>query len=123
MCSFYRATKGSFSINEFIIIGKTCSQAQRYYMEIWILILTHMDSSRMYWPCEDSRTMRISLPFDQRTLECREVNCTAPLNGGSCICNAVSPLKGNVGELISDITNTSNLGNIAKEVMDGFFLS
>ena len=82
-----------------------------------------MESSRRNWPCGDSGTMRISLPFDQHTLECREVHCSAPLNGGSYICNAVIPLRGSVGELISDITYTSNLGNIAIEVMNGLFLS
>ena len=82
-------------------------------MDTWIQILTHMDSPRRHWACGDSKTMRISLPFDQHTLECREVHCNAPLNGGSCICNAVSPLIGSVSELISDITYTSNLGNLA----------
>ena len=87
-------------------------------MDTWIQILTHMDSSRRHWPCGDSGTMRISLPFDQRTLECREVLCRAPLNGGNCICKAVSPLRGCVGELIGDITCSQNLGNLAMEVMD-----
>ena len=67
--------------------------------------------------------MRISLPFDQRTLECQEVHCSAPLNGGSYICNTVSPLRGSIGELISDITYISNLRNLAIEVMNGLFLS
>ena len=91
-------------------------------MDTWIQILTHMDSSRRHWPCGDSETMRILLPFDQRTLECREVLCRAPLNGGNCKCKLVSPLRGCVDELIGDITCTSNLGNLAMEVMDDFFL-
>ena len=66
--------------------------------------------------------MRISLPIDQHTLECREVLCRAPLNGGSCICKVVSPLRDCIGELIGDITCTSNLGNLAMEVMDDLFL-
>ena len=92
-------------------------------MDTWIQNLTHMDSSRRHWPCGDSETMRISLPIDQCTLEYREVHCSAPLNGGSYICNTVSPLRGNIGEPISDITFTSNLGNLAIEVMDDLFLS
>ena len=91
-------------------------------MDTWIQILTHMDSSIRCWPCGDSRTMKISLPIDQRTLEFWEVLCRAPFNGGNCICKAVSPLRGCVGELICDITYTSNLGNLAMEVMDEFFL-
>ena len=91
-------------------------------MDTWIQSLTRMDSSRRHWPCGDSGTMRIFLPFDQRTLECWEVHCSAPLNGGSCICNAVIPLRGSVGELISDITYISNLGNLAIEVMNDLFL-
>ena len=91
-------------------------------MDTWIQSLTHMDSSRRHWPCGDSRTMRISLPFDQCTLECREVLCRAPLNGGNCICKVVSPLRGCVGELTGDITCNSNLGNLAMEVMDDLFL-
>ena len=67
-------------------------------------------------------TMRIPLPFDQRTLECQEVLCRAPLNGGNCICKEVSPLRGCVGELTCDITCASNLGNLAMEVMDDLFL-
>ena len=66
--------------------------------------------------------MRISLPFYQHTLECWEVLCRAPLNGGNCICKVVSPLRGYVGELIGDITCTRNHGNLAMEVMDDFFL-
>ena len=85
--------------------------------------MTPMDSSRRHWPCGDSRTMRILLPFDQRTLECQEVLCKATLNGGNCICKAVSPLRGYVGELIGDITYTSNLGNLTIEVMNVFLLS
>ena len=92
-------------------------------MDTWIRSLTHMDSSRRHWPCGDSGTMIISLPFDQHTLECREVNCSAPLNGGSYICNAVSLLRGSVFELISDITYTSNLGNITIEAMNDLFFS
>ena len=64
----------------------------------------------------------ISLPFDQCTLECWEVLCRAPLNGGNCICRAFSPLRDCTGELIGDITCNSNLGNLAMEVMDDFFL-
>ena len=48
--------------------------------------------------------------------------CRAPLKGGACICNTLSPLRDDVGELIGDITYTSNLGNLAMEVMDDFFL-
>ena len=66
--------------------------------------------------------MIISLPNDQRTLECREFLCRAPLNGGDCICNALSPLRDCVGELIGDITYTSNIGNLAIEVMDDLYL-
>ena len=66
--------------------------------------------------------MRISFPIDQCTLEFREVLCRAPLNGGNCICKAVSPFRGCVGELIGDVTCTSNLGNLAMEVMDNLFL-
>ena len=66
--------------------------------------------------------MRISLLFDQHTLECREVHFNAPLNGGSCICKAVSPLRGCIGELIGDITCTSNVENIAAKVIDDLFL-
>ena len=117
-----QGTEGSLSINDFLIIGKTCSQAQRCYMDTWIRILTHMDSSRRHWPSGDSETMRISLPFDQCTLECREVLCKAPFNGGNYICNKFSPLRHSFGELISDITYTSNLGNLAIEVMNDFFL-
>ena len=82
-----------------------------------------MDSYRRHWPCGDSETMRISLPFDQHTLECREVHCKSPLNGGNYICKEVSPLRGCVGELTGDITCTSNLGNLAMEFMDDFFFS
>ena len=94
-------------------------------MDTWIQSLTHMDSSIRHWPCGDSRTMRISPPFDQCTLECWEVLCRAHLNGGNCICKAVSPLRGYVSELIGDITYTSILGNLAMEVMHDlfFFLS
>ena len=92
-------------------------------MDTWIRSLTHMDSSRRHLPCGDSGTMRNSLPFDQHSLEFQEVHCSAPLNGGSCICNENIPLRGSVGELISDITDTSNLGNLAIEVINGFFLS
>ena len=67
-------------------------------------------------------TMIIALPCYQRPLKCREVHYSAPLNGGSCICNGVIPLRGNIGELISDITYTSNLGNVAIEVMNDFFV-
>ena len=81
-----------------------------------------MDSFRRHWPCGDSRTMRISLPIDQRTVECREVLCKAPLNGGNCICKSFIPLRGCVGELIGDITCTSNLGNLGMEATDDFFL-
>ena len=63
-------------------------------------------------------TMRIPLSGDQRTLECWEVHCSAPLNGGRCTCNAISPFRGSVGDLISDITYTSNLGNLTIEVMN-----
>ena len=91
-------------------------------MDTWIRSFKHMDSSIRHWSCGDSGTMRISLPFDQRTLECREVLCRTPLNGGNCICKAVSPLRDCVGELIGDITCTSNLGNLAMEVMDDFSL-
>ena len=66
--------------------------------------------------------MRISLPIDQHTLECRDILCRAPLNGGNCICKVVSPLRGSVGELTGDITCTSNLRNLAMEVMDDLFL-
>ena len=66
--------------------------------------------------------MIISLPIDQHTLEWREVLCRAPLNGGNCICNTINPLKDCVGELIGDKTCTSNLGNLAMEVMDDLFL-
>ena len=66
--------------------------------------------------------MRIWLPIDQHTLDCREVLFGAPLNGGNCICNTLSPLRDCAGELIGDITCTSNLGNLAMEVMDDFFL-
>ena len=122
LCSIYRWSEGSFTINDFLIIGKICSQAHRCWIDTWIRILTHMHSSRRHWPCGDSGTMRISLPIDQRILECWEVFCRAPLNGGACICKAVSPLRGWIGELIGDITCTSNLGNLAMEVMDDFFL-
>ena len=44
------------------------------------------------------------------------------MNGGNCVCNVVSPLREYVGDLIGDITCTSNLGNFAMEVMDDFFL-
>ena len=81
-----------------------------------------MDSSRRHCPCGDSGTIIILFPFDQHTLECREVLCRAPLNGGNCICKAVSPLRGYVGELIGDITYTSNLGDLAMEFMDDLFL-
>lgn len=87
-------------------------------MDTWIRILTHMHSSRRHWPCGDSGTMRISLPIDQHTFECHELLCRAPLNGGNCICKEFSPLRDYVGELIGDITCTSNLGNLAMEVMD-----
>ena len=66
--------------------------------------------------------MKISLPFDQHTLECREVLCRVPLNRGNCICKVVSPLRGCVSELIGNITYTSTLGNLAMEVMDDLFL-
>ena len=66
--------------------------------------------------------MRISLPIDQRTLECREVLCIAPLNGGNYIYKSVSLLRDYVGELIGDIKYTSNLGNLAMEVIDDLFL-
>ena len=85
-------------------------------METWIQSLTHMHSSRRHWPSGDSRTMRIFLPIDQCDLECQEVLCRAPLNGGTFICNTLSPLRDYVGELIGDITCTSNLGNLAMEV-------
>ena len=91
-------------------------------MDTWIQILTHMHSSRRHWPCGDSRTMRISLPIDQRALECSEVLYRAPLNGGTYICNVVSPLRDCVGELIGDITCTSNLGNLLMKVIDDLFL-
>ena len=91
-------------------------------MDTWIRILTHMVSSRRHWPCGDSETMIISLPFDQHTLECWEVIYRAPLNGGNCICKAVSPLRDYVGEFIGDIKCTSNLENRALEVMDDLFL-
>ena len=81
-----------------------------------------MDSSRRHWPCGDSKTMRISLPFDQCTLECREVLCKAHLNGGNYICIIVSPLRYCVGEIIGDITYNSNLQNLAMDVMDDLFL-
>ena len=90
-------------------------------MDTWIQILIHMESSRRHWPCGDSGTTTISLPFDQRALECQEVLWRAPLNGGNCICKVVSPLRGFVGELVGDITCTSNLGNLAMEVMDDLF--
>ena len=122
MCSIYRWAEGSFTINEFLIIGKTCSQVQRYQMDTWIWSLTHMHSSRRHWPCGDSGTMIISLPINQRTLECREVLCRAPLNGGNCIWKVVSPLRDYIGELIGDITRTSNLGKLAMEFMDDFLL-
>ena len=48
--------------------------------------------------------------------------CRAPLNGGNCICNPLSPLRDCIGELIGDITYTSNLGNLAMEVMDDLSL-
>ena len=44
------------------------------------------------------------------------------MNGGACICKIVSPLRNCIGELIGDITCTSNLGNLAMEVRDDFFL-
>jgi len=75
-------------------------------MDAWIQILTHMDSCRRHWPCGDSGTMRIFLPFDEHTLEFREVYCSAPFNEGSCICKKFSPLRGSIGELISYITYT-----------------
>ena len=78
-------------------------------MDTWIRSLTQMDSSRGHWTCEDSEIMIISLPINQHTLECREVLCRAPLNGGRCIGKAISPLRGFVGDL-------------AMEVMDDFFL-
>ena len=68
-------------------------------------------------------TMRIPLLGDQRTLECREVHCSAPLNGGCYICNVVIPFRGSVGEFISDITYTSNLGNLTIEAMNDFLFS
>ena len=40
------------------------------------------------------------------------------MNGGSCICRSFSPLRGCVGEIIGDITCTSNLGNLAMKFMD-----
>ena len=81
-----------------------------------------MDSSRRHWPCGDSGTVRISLPFEQHTLECWEVHCNASLNGGSCIWNKFSPLRGIFGELISDIKYTSNLGNLVIEFMNDFLI-
>ena len=63
MCSIYRGSEGSFTINDFIIIGKTCYQSQRYQMDTWIQILTHVNSYRRHWPSGDSGTMRISLPM------------------------------------------------------------
>ena len=69
------------------------------------------------------KTMRIPLPGDQRTLECQEVHCSAPLNGECCICNAFSPFRGYIGESISDITYTSKLGKITIEAMSDFFFS
>ena len=72
---------------------------------------------------EIPETMRILLRGDQHTLECREVHCNAPLNGGSCICNVVSALRGSVGELISDIIYNSNLGNLTIEAMNALFFS
>ena len=92
-------------------------------MDTWIRILTHMDSSRRHWPCGAFGTMRISLLIDQCTIECREVLCRAPLNGGNYICKEFSPLRGKVGELISDITYTSNLGNLTIEAVNEFFFS
>ena len=122
MCSVYRTTEGSFTINVFIIIGNTCSQAQMCCIDTWIWSLTHMDSSRRHWPCGAFRTMRISLLIDQCTIECREVLCRAPLNGGNYICKEFSPLRGCFSELINDITYTSNLWNLATEVINAFFL-
>ena len=48
--------------------------------------------------------------------------CSATLHRATCICNALSPFIGSVGELIGVITYTSNLGNLAMEVMDDLFL-
>ena len=62
-------------------------------MDTWIQSLTHMESSTRKWPCGDSGTMRISLPIDQCTLECREVHCSAPFNGGPCIAMQLVPLE------------------------------
>ena len=44
------------------------------------------------------------------------------LNGGTCICNTLSSLRDCVGDLIGVITYTSNLGNLAMEVIDDLFL-
>ena len=44
------------------------------------------------------------------------------MNGGNCICNALSPLRDCVGEIIGDITCTSNLGNLAMKFIDDLFL-
>ena len=44
------------------------------------------------------------------------------MNGGDFICKAVSPLRDCFGELIGDRPCTSNLGNLAMEVMDDLLL-
>ena len=92
-------------------------------MDSWIQILTHMDFLEGTDHVEIPGTMRISLPGDQHTLECRELHCSAPLNGGKCICNAISPFRSNIGDFISDITYTSNLGNLTIEAVNDFFFS
>ena len=66
--------------------------------------------------------MIISLPIDQHTLECREILCRAPFNGGNYICNALSHLRDCIGELIGDITYTLDLGKLALEVVDDLSL-
>ena len=91
-------------------------------MDTWIRSLTHVNSSRRHSPSGDSKTMIISLPIDQCTLECQEVLCRAPLSGVACICNTLSPLRDCVGELIGDISYISNLGNLTMEVMDDLSL-
>ena len=92
-------------------------------MDTGIRSLTHMESLEGTGHVEIPGTMRIQLPSDQHSLECREVHCSAPLNGGCCICNTFIPFRGNVGEFISDITYTSNLGNLIIEAMNKFFFS
>ena len=60
-CSIYKWIKGSFTINYFQIIGKTCSQSCRCQMYTWIRSLTYVNPSWRHWPSGDFRTMRISL--------------------------------------------------------------